>query len=146
MKLSLPSIGSAALLSLSAIVGTSDAAEVILYDSLDDGINANSGASLITGRSLSNYCSGPDTPTSQLGMWGYDAVLQLCVDPWMGGGLKTWKGGGNPDATAYSHVTFMARAEYSTCMPKFRYVYYILMHQVISYSDILSDCFGISHT
>lgn len=91
--------------------------ELILYKSLSDGISST-GTSLINGRSMADYCSS--TPTSQFAGLGYDAVLQICTDPWMGGGLTTWKGGGNPDVTKFGFVTFLARAQYSSsCTPRF---------------------------
>mmetsp|Transcript_37281 Transcript_37281/g.78626 ORF Transcript_37281/g.78626 Transcript_37281/m.78626 type:complete len:1014 (+) Transcript_37281:227-3268(+) len=99
------------LLSLSA-APTANAAELILYNSLEDGVRPD-GISLINGRSLAGYCD--DTPTSQYADDEYAGILQICTDPWSGGGLRLH----NPDAWAYSHVTFLAKSSYGTGTPRF---------------------------
>lgn len=123
MKLSLSSVGSIgarstsrrstlalSLLAARLIANPANGAELILYSSLSDGEGR------LLGRSLDGYCTDPDVPTSQFAGWEHDAVLQFCTDPWKGGGLRLH----NPDAWAYSHVTFLARAEYAeSCMPRF---------------------------
>jgi len=85
----------------SMLVGTASAAELIIYDSLSDGDG------MLLGRGCTMQYAGVD----------HDAVIQACTDPWMGAGLKVYP---LVNVWAYSHVTFLARAEYSpSCMPTF---------------------------
>ncbi len=111
MKLSLSGAGSRTSASSSLILGlictsstvmAASAADLILYNSLSHG----------EGNLLGRGC------TEQFADAEHGAILQGCTDPWMGSGLrfdrpliKLWE---------YSHITFLAKAEYSeNCMPSF---------------------------